>query len=295
MYTQRRPKPPGEVRPPLTPIEAWPAGQRSIGIEPETVKQRPAARGDHPAVPAQFDPPAGDQRIGKPDPNAAGQMIVTGPPRPQHPIARSDHDFPCRARQARRKLHDALQHARHVRGRQPVIAVPALLCDRDQPDQGEPPEMAAPGCRRYPGGGGEFGGGKRAAIHQGAKYGGSGRVACASCAVQVVGSIALLLAGGTSVPLLLTGVMLFGAGIGNATSLPPLIAQTEFTRDDVARAVPLIVAIGQASYAFTPAAFGLIQAYGPADPGAPWVFIAAGVIQVLAILMFLVGQPFSQD
>jgi hypothetical protein len=45
--------------------------------------------------------------------------------------------------------------------------------------------------------------------------------ACASHLVQIAGSLALLLAGGGSVPLLLTGVLLFGAGIGNTTSLPP--------------------------------------------------------------------------
>jgi hypothetical protein len=47
-------------------------------------------------------------------------------------------------------------------------------------------------------------------------------VASASYAVQIMGSLAFLLAAGDSVPLLLVGVILFGAGIGNATSLPPL-------------------------------------------------------------------------
>ena len=60
-------------------------------------------------------------------------------------------------------------------------------------------------------------------------------------------------------PLLLVGTLLFGAGIGNATSLPPLIAQVEFVRDEVARVVSLIVAVAQAGYAFAPAAFGLIR------------------------------------
>ena len=49
-------------------------------------------------------------------------------------------------------------------------------------------------------------------------------VACGGYAVQLAGSIAFMLAAGTSVPLLLVGVVLFGAGFGNATSLPPLIA-----------------------------------------------------------------------
>lgn len=109
------------------------------------------------------------------------------------------------------------------------------------------------------------------------------RVACASYAVQIAGSAALFLAGGTSVPLLLAGVLLFGAGIGNATSLPPLIAQAEFTREDAARVVPLIVAASQATYAFAPATFGLLRDLGEA----PTLFIVAATIQATAALALL--------
>jgi hypothetical protein len=118
-------------------------------------------------------------------------------------------------------------------------------------------------------------------------------VACVSYAVQIAGSIVLMAAAGESVPLLLIGVVLFGAGIGNATSLPPLIAQVEFVNDDVQRAVALIVAIGQGAYAFAPAAFGLIRELSPyaAQPGAAPIFFAvATFIQVLAIGAFLAGR-----
>jgi hypothetical protein len=119
--------------------------------------------------------------------------------------------------------------------------------------------------------------------------------ACASYLVQIAGSLAFLLAAGDSVPLLLIGVVLFGFGIGNATSLPPLIAQVEFVKDDVPRVVPMIVAIGQGTYAFAPAAFGLIREFAPslaaAAPGAsPHLFIAAGVIQAASIAAFLLGR-----
>jgi MFS family permease len=120
-------------------------------------------------------------------------------------------------------------------------------------------------------------------------------VASISCAVQIAGSIAFILAAGTNVPLLLLGVILFGAGIGNATSLPPLIAQAEFAKDDVARVVALIVAIAQGSYAFAPAVFGLIRESAPhasaaAEGAAPHLFIAAALVQALAIGAFLVGR-----
>jgi hypothetical protein len=120
-------------------------------------------------------------------------------------------------------------------------------------------------------------------------------VACANYAVQILGSVAFIAAAGTSVPLLLIGVLLFGVGIGNATSLPPLIAQAEFAGNDVARVVPLIVAIGQAAYAFAPATFGVIRELtarghaigaGPATP----FFAAAALVQVLAIGAFLAGR-----
>ena len=88
--------------------------------------------------------------------------------------------------------------------------------------------------------------------------------------------------------LLVAGVLLFGAGIGNTTSLPPLIAQVEFTRADVQRVVPLIVAIGQGTYAFAPAAFGALRTLSPTQATA--VFAAAAIVQALAIAAFLMGR-----
>lgn len=121
-------------------------------------------------------------------------------------------------------------------------------------------------------------------------------VACLSHLVQIAGSVALgvalLVAGGSQLVLLAAGVLLFGAGIGNTTSLPPLIAQIEFSKEDVSRVVPLIVAIGQATYAFAPAAFGWLRTLSPSDvlaEGLP-VFVAAGLIQAAAILIFLMGR-----
>src|SRR5262249_58325732 len=114
-------------------------------------------------------------------------------------------------------------------------------------------------------------------------------IACASYAMQIAGSLAFVLAGGTHAPLLVAGVLLFGAGIGNATSLRPLIAQTEFAREDVARVVALIVGISQAGYAFAPAAFGLICELTP-TAGGQAVFVSAALLQALAIGAFLVGR-----
>ena len=119
-------------------------------------------------------------------------------------------------------------------------------------------------------------------------------VASASYAVQIAGCVAFVAAAGTSVPLLLLGVILFGVGFGNGTWLPPLIAQVEFDGDEVPRVVALIVAISQAAYAFAPVAFGMIRELVPhagADSGAaPGLFAVAGIVQGLAITAFLAGR-----
>ncbi|UHD46059.1 MFS transporter [Aureimonas altamirensis] len=117
-------------------------------------------------------------------------------------------------------------------------------------------------------------------------------VACASYAVQVIGSLLFIFAakndGG---PWLFLGIALFGLGIGNATSLPPLIAQQEFPPAETARVVPLIVAIGQAGYAFAPAAFGLLRGIGGGDgTESSWLFLCAAAIQVAAIGCILAGR-----
>jgi hypothetical protein len=120
-------------------------------------------------------------------------------------------------------------------------------------------------------------------------------IACASYLVQIVGSLAFIAAAGSNVSLLIAGVLLFGVGIGNATSLPPLIAQVEFVPDDVPRVVSLIVAGSQAAYAFAPAAFGLIREFDPsagaASGAAPMFFVAAALLQALAIAAYLAGRP----
>jgi MFS family permease len=118
-------------------------------------------------------------------------------------------------------------------------------------------------------------------------------VAAASYAVQVLGLFAFVAAAGESVPLLLAGVVLFGFGIGNATSLPPLIAQAEFAPEQVPRVVALTVAASQATYAFAPAAIGLVREIAPAGAAAgdaPHVFAAVALAQTLAVVAFLAGR-----
>jgi len=122
-------------------------------------------------------------------------------------------------------------------------------------------------------------------------------VACCGYAAQIAGSITFMLADGTNMPMLLAGVVLFGAGFGNATSLPPLIAQVEFVPEDVPRVAALIVALAQGGYAVAPAVFGLVREFAPrvaeASPDAtPAVFGAAAFVQCLAVGAFLAGRRY---
>ena len=120
-------------------------------------------------------------------------------------------------------------------------------------------------------------------------------VAAIAYGVQWVGTLLLCAVDSSQVALIVLAIALFGSGIGNATSLPPLIAQQEFARDDVARVVALIVAIAQATYAFAPALFGaLLQASGG---GAAHIghnvgafLVAVACLQMVAIGCFVRGR-----
>ncbi|MGY6271272.1 MFS transporter [Achromobacter denitrificans] len=116
------------------------------------------------------------------------------------------------------------------------------------------------------------------------------KVACAAYAIQVCGSLVLMLAGGHAWAVWL-GVLLFGSGIGNATSLPPLIAQAEFAREDAQRIVPLIVAMSQGAYAFAPALFGVLRAMSEQAAHPLIGFLAAAAcLQAAAIASFALGR-----
>jgi hypothetical protein len=104
--------------------------------------------------------------------------------------------------------------------------------------------------------------------------------------VQVAGSIALIAAAGSSIPLLLSGCVLFGLGVGNVGSLSPLIAQAEFARVDVARVIALVVAMNQVVFAFGPVVLGVLRD-ATSTTWAP--ILAAGLIQLTAAIVVIAG------
>jgi cyanate permease len=111
-------------------------------------------------------------------------------------------------------------------------------------------------------------------------------IAAANFAMQACG-VALLAFGST--PLALApGCILFGLGIGSMLSLPPLIAQTEFTTGDVPRVVALVTAVNQAVFAFAPAVFGVLR---EASGAYTMRFLLAAVVQVIAGTVIVLGRP----
>lgn len=123
------------------------------------------------------------------------------------------------------------------------------------------------------------------------------QLACLGYGIQMLGTLMLL---GLDIhpAVAWVAVVLIGSGIGNATSLPPLIAQTEFSREQTARVIALMVAISQATYAFAPASFGLVRSvFAEPSQAIAAIVIAAVVVQGLAILAFYTGvvtRPFKK-
>jgi MFS family permease len=112
--------------------------------------------------------------------------------------------------------------------------------------------------------------------------------AAANLLVQAAGT--LLLAFGEGMASLALGCVLFGLGVGNLTSLPPLIAQREFRPADVGTVVALITAINQAVFAFAPAVFGALRDVTGAYVG---VFLAGAALQAVAAGVVVLGRRFS--
>ncbi len=118
------------------------------------------------------------------------------------------------------------------------------------------------------------------------------RIAEAIRSVQAIGSVVLACAG-QSVSLLLPGCALFGLGLGNVTSLPPLVAQVEFRAADVSKVVALVAATSQAGYAFAPAAFGLLREAGPtvlSGGEGTLLFAVAAALQLASAAVVLIGR-----
>ena len=111
-------------------------------------------------------------------------------------------------------------------------------------------------------------------------------IASLSLFVQMLGCLCLLVAMSGPEFGMIIGVVMIGLGIGNATSLPPLIVQIEFSKGDTTRVVALIVAISQATYAFAPASFGFIRQ----SLSEQTVYLFAMSLQLVSIVAYMTGR-----
>jgi MFS family permease len=124
------------------------------------------------------------------------------------------------------------------------------------------------------------------------------RAAAASYALQGLGSLAFVAAGGGDWALLFLGIVLFGLGLGlgNAASLPPLIAQQDFRPTDTARIVAVTMACTSVANALAPAAFGVLRDLslgGGAGGAATALFLAAAMAQFAAAVAVVRLRPPS--
>jgi MFS family permease len=113
-------------------------------------------------------------------------------------------------------------------------------------------------------------------------------IAAANFAMQAAGFLLLLTATGTAV---VAGCILFGLGLGNLVSLPPLIAESEYEAVDVGRVVGLVVAVNQAFFSIAPGVFGALHdlAGGYRVP-----LLMAITLHLVAAAVVLAGRRGSQ-
>jgi MFS family permease len=108
--------------------------------------------------------------------------------------------------------------------------------------------------------------------------------AAANFAVQACGFVLLSAAGAEAV---LAGCVLFGLGLGNLVSLPPLIVESEFDAADAGRVVALVIAVNQASFSFAPGVFGALHDLAGSYAAALGLAV---VLQITAAILVLSGR-----
>src|SRR6202022_2871751 len=121
------------------PVETGPAidmaAPAGIEIHPEVAAKTDAGLGHRAAFAGQLDIAVLGQRIGETDAELAGEMVVAGAGRPHRLVARASDDPLARAlRTARRgRSDDASQHGGDRRRGEPVVMVPPLAMQAEQP------------------------------------------------------------------------------------------------------------------------------------------------------------------
>lgn len=119
-------------------------------------------------------------------------------------------------------------------------------------------------------------------------------LSAASYLVQATGTGLILFWGGSSDIFLALGLFLFGSGLGNASSIAPLVAQRDFSKADVMRVVAFVVAFAQAIYSFAPAIFSYVLESSQSlnmqvGVGTDLFFTSVLFVQLLAAFSIVLG------
>ena len=115
-------------------------------------------------------------------------------------------------------------------------------------------------------------------------------VAGVTLAIQIAG--VLVLARAASPATIYLGCALFGAGVGNLTTLPGLILAVEWPRERFAPLVGLVVGINQFTFAFGPSLVGVLR---DRTGGYAAALVACGALQAIAGVTVLCGpKPMTK-
>src|SRR5258708_16470213 len=178
--SQRGAKRAGKMRASLAPIEtgaaegaALPSG--IIEVEAEAGQYLAALARHLAAILAEHDAALGDQRIRKRHAKPSREMVIAGPRPPQRVVELRRRAMARRPDRGHR--HHRLEHAADQRRGKPVITMPPLFLQRQQPRLRQLGEMAARRLRRYPGDIGELRGGLRPPVLEPAAAVGAGGIA----------------------------------------------------------------------------------------------------------------------
>jgi MFS family permease len=107
----------------------------------------------------------------------------------------------------------------------------------------------------------------------------------ANFALQIVGLATLLRP--DSMLLIYAGCVLYGLGVGNLVTLPSLIVQREFPRQDFSRIVSLIMSLNQFTFAFGPTILGALRDWSGSYQSS---FVFCMALEAVAAGVILLGR-----
>jgi predicted MFS family arabinose efflux permease len=110
-------------------------------------------------------------------------------------------------------------------------------------------------------------------------------VSSANFALQIAGLATLLRADST--PAIYAGCILYGLGVGNLVTLPSLIVQREFARQDFSRIVSLIIGLNQFTFAFGPTVLGALRDWSGSYRSS---FVFCMALEAVAAAIIVLGR-----